>query len=162
MQEFLIRTSRTGVPDVHVSRRYGDFKRLSDEVSYRTLLPDLELISASSSIPRLYSTKSTSQGQDSHYGSSRTNSAIRLLQSTPDGLWQCSGVSRLGQHRIFRPFQSLNASLRPCRPTCPIIARKESIDLESILANYHHYSRRRQFPCSSFIPLIRSCSALIA
>lgn len=32
-QEFLIRTSRTGVPDVHVSRRYGDFKRLSDEVS---------------------------------------------------------------------------------------------------------------------------------
>lgn len=32
-QEFLIRTSRQGVPDVYVSRRYGDFKRLSDEVS---------------------------------------------------------------------------------------------------------------------------------
>ena len=45
-QEFLIRTSRTGVPDVHVSRRYGDFKRLSDEVSSLFSLGRLELTSS--------------------------------------------------------------------------------------------------------------------
>ena len=31
-QEFIIRTQRNGVGDTFVSRRYGDFKRLSDEV----------------------------------------------------------------------------------------------------------------------------------
>ena len=31
-QEFLIRTRRGGMGDVFVSRRYGDFKRLADEV----------------------------------------------------------------------------------------------------------------------------------
>jgi hypothetical protein len=33
MQEFLVRTTRLGVADVFVWRRYGDFKRLSEEVS---------------------------------------------------------------------------------------------------------------------------------
>ena len=32
-QEFIIRIRRTGVSDVFVSRRYGDFKRLAEEVS---------------------------------------------------------------------------------------------------------------------------------
>jgi capsular polysaccharide biosynthesis protein len=32
-QEFIIRTQRSGVNDVYVSRRYGDFRRLAEEVS---------------------------------------------------------------------------------------------------------------------------------
>lgn len=31
-EEFIIRTQRTGVPDAFVSRRYGDFRRLAEEV----------------------------------------------------------------------------------------------------------------------------------
>jgi hypothetical protein len=31
-EEFIIRTRRSGFKDVHVSRRYGDFKTLADEV----------------------------------------------------------------------------------------------------------------------------------
>lgn len=34
-QEFIIRTQRSGVNDVYVSRRYGDFRRLAEEVSLR-------------------------------------------------------------------------------------------------------------------------------
>ncbi|WRT65947.1 uncharacterized protein IL334_002898 [Kwoniella shivajii] len=37
-EEFIIRTSRNGVADVFVSRRYGDFKRLADEL--RLAFPD--------------------------------------------------------------------------------------------------------------------------
>lgn len=40
MKEFIIRTQRTGVPDVFVSRRYGDFRRLAEEVSCNSLLAD--------------------------------------------------------------------------------------------------------------------------
>lgn len=32
-QEFIIRTRRTGMADVFVSRRYGDFNRLAEEVN---------------------------------------------------------------------------------------------------------------------------------
>jgi len=39
--EFLIRTKRPGVADVFVSRRYGDFKRLADEL--RLAFPDYPL-----------------------------------------------------------------------------------------------------------------------
>lgn len=31
-QEFIIRTRRARFPDVYVSRRYGDFRTLADEV----------------------------------------------------------------------------------------------------------------------------------
>lgn len=41
VQEFLIRTQRTGVADVFVSRRYGDFRRLAEEL--RIQFPDIEL-----------------------------------------------------------------------------------------------------------------------
>ncbi|KAL7422844.1 hypothetical protein Q5752_002140 [Cryptotrichosporon argae] len=40
-EEFIIRTSRTGVLDVFVSRRYGDFRRLAEEL--RIAFPDHEL-----------------------------------------------------------------------------------------------------------------------
>lgn len=40
-QEFIIRTQRTGVADVFVSRRYGDFRRLAEEL--RLQYPDIEL-----------------------------------------------------------------------------------------------------------------------
>ncbi|KAK4688456.1 hypothetical protein P7C73_g1666, partial [Tremellales sp. Uapishka_1] len=40
-EEFLIRTRRNGVSDVFVSRRYGDFKRLADEL--RNAFPDYPL-----------------------------------------------------------------------------------------------------------------------
>ncbi|KAI9634480.1 uncharacterized protein MKK02DRAFT_34448 [Dioszegia hungarica] len=39
--EFLVRTRRTGANDVHVARRYGDFKRLADEL--RLAFPDYPL-----------------------------------------------------------------------------------------------------------------------
>lgn len=38
-EEFLVRTTRAGMEDTHVWRRYGDFKRLSDEVRLLQLLP---------------------------------------------------------------------------------------------------------------------------
>ncbi|WVR05609.1 hypothetical protein IAU60_002630 [Kwoniella sp. DSM 27419] len=37
-EEFIIRTSRNGAPDVFVTRRYGDFRRLSEEL--RMAFPD--------------------------------------------------------------------------------------------------------------------------
>ncbi|WVQ85631.1 hypothetical protein IAT38_007797 [Cryptococcus sp. DSM 104549] len=37
-EEFIIRTSRSGAPDVFVSRRYGDFRRLAEEL--RLAFPD--------------------------------------------------------------------------------------------------------------------------
>ncbi|WVO13112.1 hypothetical protein L204_100723 [Cryptococcus depauperatus] len=37
-EEFIVRTSRSGVSDVHVSRRYGDFRRLAEEL--RLAFPD--------------------------------------------------------------------------------------------------------------------------
>ncbi|WVQ71077.1 hypothetical protein IAR50_000602 [Cryptococcus sp. DSM 104548] len=37
-EEFIIRTTRAGVPDVFVSRRYGDFRRLAEEL--RLAFPD--------------------------------------------------------------------------------------------------------------------------
>ncbi|EIW72857.1 hypothetical protein TREMEDRAFT_20784, partial [Tremella mesenterica DSM 1558] len=40
-EEFLIRTRRNGFQDVFVSRRYGDFKRLADEL--RIAFPDYQL-----------------------------------------------------------------------------------------------------------------------
>jgi len=39
LQEFIIRTRRSHHPDVFVSRRYGDFKTLADEVSPPFYLP---------------------------------------------------------------------------------------------------------------------------
>ncbi|CAK9782241.1 hypothetical protein CC85DRAFT_282255 [Cutaneotrichosporon oleaginosum] len=40
-EEFIIRTQRTGVSDIYVSRRYGDFRRLAEEL--RIHFPDLLL-----------------------------------------------------------------------------------------------------------------------
>jgi hypothetical protein len=41
VQEFIIRTRRNKAPDICVSRRYGDFKRLAEEL--RTQFPDANL-----------------------------------------------------------------------------------------------------------------------
>ncbi|BEI87139.1 hypothetical protein CcaverHIS002_0704850 [Cutaneotrichosporon cavernicola] len=40
-EEFIIRTQRSGVNDVYVSRRYGDFRRLAEEI--RIHFPDIPL-----------------------------------------------------------------------------------------------------------------------
>lgn len=49
-QEFIIRTQRTGTPDLFVSRRYGDFRRLAEEVG--TSHTQRSHISCASTFPR--------------------------------------------------------------------------------------------------------------
>ncbi|ODO07387.1 PX domain-containing protein [Cryptococcus wingfieldii CBS 7118] len=67
-EEFIIRTSRAGVPDVFVSRRYGDFRRLAEEAStLRLAFPD-SLIAFPPAKDKSTSTAPTAAANSYNYG----------------------------------------------------------------------------------------------
>ncbi|KAI5124999.1 hypothetical protein M0805_007423 [Coniferiporia weirii] len=111
-EEFIIRTRRTGFPDIYVSRRYGDFRSLAEELRKRhpdeVVRPpppkDRSTVSASTSAPTAVATSPTASRMPNSLSSQSNNSSESIVSFTTQQAIQNIRLAREKNRLTLRAY----------------------------------------------------------